>query len=78
MRCNLLLVSQSTEELSIHTNDMKSKASLMNGDHVPMVHCTIGEGVLMIGICLCILDMHGKEHPIYELKKIIFNFKLKS
>ena len=35
------------------------KATLTNGDQ--FTNGTIGEGVLMIGICLCMLDMCEKS-----------------
>ena len=65
MRCSLQLVYNWTEELSIRTNGTNRKASLTNGGFYqcyhwwrpPLVEASIGEGFLMIGICLCILDM---------------------
>jgi len=37
MGCSLQMVDQSTEELSIRTNGTNRKASLTNGDHLPIV-----------------------------------------
>ena len=54
---SLQMVYQWTEELSIRTNGANRKASLTNGDL--FTNGTIGEDLLTIGICLCILDMCG-------------------
>ena len=37
MTCNLQIIYQSTEWISIHTNDTNSKAPFTDGDHLPMV-----------------------------------------
>ena len=55
MRCSLQMVYQWTEELSIRTNGANRKASLTNGDFLPML--PLVTVFLTIGICLCILDM---------------------
>ena len=44
------------------------KATLRNGDQ--FTNGTIGEGVLTIGICLCILDMCEKSYGNIEIEPL--------
>ena len=55
MTCSLQMVYKWTEELFLLTNGTNRKLSLTKGGF--FTSGTIGEGFLMTGICLCILDM---------------------
>ena len=55
------------EELSIPTSGTNRKASLTNSHHLPMVKL-VSEGVLTIGICSRISNMHGGTRHITKLE----------
>ena len=62
MRWSLQMVYQWTEELSIRTNCTNRKASLTNGDFLPMVPLVMVSWRL---VSVCVLDMCGSLQTSY-------------